>query len=118
TFLKSPIAARMAASPLLLREFPFAIERPVTDFASADTLPPDARTETVLVQGIVDAVFEENGELVIVDYKTDRVKTADELVLRYRPQLEVYKAALSRALQRPVARSVIYSFHLGVSIDL
>ncbi len=117
-FLQSPIAARMAASPLLLREFPFAVERPVTEFVSGDTLPPDARGETVLVQGIVDAAFEEHGELVIVDYKTDRVTSGEELVSRYRPQLEIYKTALSRALQRPVRRCVIYSFHLGTSIDL
>ena len=79
-------------------------------------LPLDVAEETVLVQGMADAVFEEGGTLVIVDYKTDRVKTAAELAQRYCPQLAVYKEALSRTLQRPVKECLIYSLHLHETI--
>ncbi len=119
-FLQSGLAARMAASPLLLREFPFTIERPLHELApaTAATLPPDAADESIVVQGIADAVFEEDGALVIVDYKTDRVDHGSELAERYRAQLTIYKNALTRALDRPVKECVIYSFHLSEAVDV
>ncbi len=117
-FLQSDLASRMAASSLLLREFPFTIERPLSEIAPAvaATLPEDASEEFIVVQGIADALFEEDGELVIVDYKTDRVDSGEVLAERYRPQLMIYKDALSRALQRPVKDCVIYSFHLNETV--
>ncbi len=119
-FLQSDLASRMAASPLLLREFPFTIERPLRDIAPdvASMLPDDAEEEFIVVQGIADALFEEDGALVIVDYKTDRVDNGKVLAERYRPQLMIYKEALTRALQRPVKDCVIYSFHLNDTIVL
>ncbi len=118
-FLESDTAKRMAASPMLLREFPFAVERPITTFdIDLGGLPADAADETIMVQGIADAVFEENGELVIVDYKTDRVDRADILADRYRPQLLIYKDALSRALGKPVKECLIYSFHLNDTVSI
>jgi len=119
-FLQSELSTRMAASPMLLKEFPFALERPVSAVLDLDlsALPSDAADEAVLVQGMADAVFEEDGALVIVDYKTDRVKTEAELVERYRPQLTVYKEALSSTLQRPVKECILYSFHLHKAIPV
>ena len=118
-FLKSTLAKRMADSPLLLREFAFAIERSICDLDYDTTLlPDDAASETVMVQGIADAVFEEDGKLIIVDYKTDRVDSKAELRERYRPQLAVYKEALTRALDRPVGKCIIYSFHLNDTVDV
>ena len=117
-FLQSDLAERMAASPLLLREFPFTIERPLSDIAPdvAAALPEGSDEEFIVVQGIADALFEEDGALVIVDYKTDRVDSGEVLAERYRPQLMIYKDALSRALQRPVKECVIYSFHLNDTV--
>ncbi len=118
-FLQSDTAARMAASPLLLREFPFTVERPVSDFGlDTSALPHDAATETILVQGIADAVFEEDGQLVIVDYKTDRIQNGQELIDRYHSQLEIYKEALTRTLQRPVKECLLYSFCLDETVRL
>lgn len=118
-FMDSPLAARMAASPLLLREFPFAVKRPVADFAfDLSELPADAAKESVMVQGIADALFEEDGELVIVDYKSDRIQAMSELVDRYRAQLLVYAEALSVILKRPVKDCLMYSFYLGESISV
>ena len=117
-FLQSDLASRMAASPLLLREFPFAIERPLSEVAPevATALPEGVDDEFVVVQGIADTLFEEDGALVIVDYKTDRVDSGNVLAERYRPQLMIYKDALTRALQRPVKECVIYSFHLNDTV--
>ena len=81
-------------------------------------LPPEMAEEMVVVQGIADCVFVENGELVIVDYKTDRVKSPAELVERYRAQLDVYARALSAVLQLPVRECLLYSFALGQVVKI
>lgn len=115
-FLHSPLAARMAAADCrgrLFREQPFVLGLP------ADRIDPAfPASETLLVQGIIDAMFEENGSWVIVDYKTDRVKTASELIDRYKVQLDYYAEAVSRIYDMPVTEEVIYSFELQESIPL
>ena len=68
--------------------------------------------ETVLVQGIIDAYFEEDGELVVVDYKTDSVTTSEELVSRYQMQLDYYAQALEQLAGKHVKEKLIYSFAL------
>ncbi len=77
----------------------------------------EERDEEQLIQGVIDLYFEEEGELVIVDYKTDRVKRgkagADELVSRYAVQLDYYAKALSQITGKKVKEKIIYSFTLG-----
>lgn len=69
-------------------------------------------TDTVLVQGVIDLFFEEDGKLILLDYKTDRVKQAEELKERYYKQLEYYAEALKRTRNLPVEEKYLYSFHL------
>lgn len=66
----------------------------------------------ILVQGIIDVCFEEDGELVVLDYKTDRVRKAEELREKYHAQLDYYAEALEQLLQKPVKEKIIYSFTL------
>ena len=68
--------------------------------------------EMVLVQGIIDAYFEEDGHIVLLDYKTDAVKTDRELTDRYRTQLDYYEEALARLTGKPVSERLLYSFAL------
>ena len=121
-FFGSELYARIARADRLWREIPFTIEGPLTALdipaEAVDALPPDARGETMLIQGIADCVFEEDGQLVIVDYKTDRVKSGDELVARYHRQLQLYALALSQTLERPVRACLLYSFALGKVIPV
>ena len=74
--------------------------------------------EMVLIQGIIDAWFIEDDEIVLLDYKTDRVKQAVELVSRYKIQLELYKRALEASTMKKVKEVLIYSFALGEVIEL
>ena len=67
----------------------------------------------MLIQGIIDAYFEENGKLIVVDFKTDRVHGGWELVQRYRVQLNYYAEALGRMYGMPVSEKLIYSFAFG-----
>ena len=68
----------------------------------------------------MDAYFMEEGELILVDYKTDRVRKGEEQVLteRYRNQILDYGEALSRAAGKPVKEAYIYSFALGMAIEV
>lgn len=72
--------------------------------------------ELVVVQGIVDAWFVEDGKIVIVDYKTDRVAEEKNLIDRYGKQLYYYRMALEQSEQMPVKECVIYSFGLDKEI--
>lgn len=69
-----------------------------------------------MLQGAVDCLFEENGELFIVDFKTDRVKNMDQLREKYAAQLELYALAVTQTMQRPVGGKILYSLHLGEQI--
>ena len=57
-------------------------------------------------------VFEENGELVLVDYKTDRVDNENELLDLYKNQIAFYKKAIEKTLKKPVKTALLYSFSL------
>ena len=112
-FFGSELYTRMAASPRCLREFHFTHRLSAHDIEPS--LPPDTAEFTV-TQGMTDCVFEENGCAIVVDYKTDRVRTAQELIDRYRSQLLIYQQALSAALNMPVTECWLYSFELSKAI--
>ena len=97
----------------LRREQPFAVSVP-----AARQNPAWQGEEEILVQGIIDAWFEENDGLVLVDYKTDYVKEAAELAERYRIQLQYYGEALKRTTGIEVKEKIIYSVALGEEIIL
>ena len=118
-FFRSPLYARMQASARCLREVHFTIDQPATLILGEHAaLPPDAADEALIVQGIADCVFEENGGLVIVDYKTDRVSDAAALAEHYAGQLRIYACALERTLGLPVTECLLYSFSLGQTVPV
>lgn len=104
---ESDFAKRMFSSDNLYREIK------VSTFVPVNMLEDTDCTDNVLVQGIADCVFEENGELVLVDYKTDKVDSEEELLSRYKNQLAFYKLAISKVLNKPVKESILYSFSLN-----
>ena len=113
-FLASPLAERIRNAPRLWREYRFAL---LTDAAIYDG---DAAGEEMLLQGVADCVFETESGLAVVDFKTDRVQTA-EVQRRaevYRAQLDAYAGALSRILERPVTERILYFFACGEEISL
>ncbi len=115
-FLKTGSGRRMERAALggkLYREQPFVFGVPASEIRAGWN-----PAETVLVQGIIDAYFLEDEELVLLDYKTDRVFRPQELVDKYRAQLDYYAKALERLTCRKVRDRIIYSFHLGRDIIL
>ena len=113
-FLQSPLAERILASEQVEREYRFSLLRPVRDFAVVNS------DDEVLLQGVVDCFFEEDGELVVVDFKTDRVTRAqlEERAEHYRPQLEAYSMALSRVTGKRVKEKLLYFFSAGEEVRL
>ena len=74
--------------------------------------------EKVILQGIIDAFIMEEDGIILVDYKTDRVKDGEELRNRYQKQIDLYSEALEQILGKKVRRRVLYSFSLGEEVDL
>ena len=110
-FLESDIGLRMERAEeggRLHREQPFVLGVPAHEIRSCWQ-----SEELVLVQGIIDAWFEEDDGIVIVDYKTDRVRTMQTLAGRYHIQLEAYAKAVARLTGKTVKECGIYSFCLG-----
>ncbi len=109
-FLRSPLAWRMWQAQRrgsLYREQPFVLG------IDARRLKGDfPETETVLIQGIIDVFFEEEGGLVLLDYKTDAVSSMEELWNRYETQLDYYQEAVQKLSGKPVRERMLYSFHL------
>jgi len=109
-FLQSPLGQRMAAAASagsLKREKQFVMGIPAREMGEWDS------DELVLIQGIIDAFFEEEGELVLVDYKTDFVTEKETLEKRYRTQLDYYERALSQMTGKRVKERCLYSYRLG-----
>lgn len=110
-FLQSPLAYRMWSAQRrgeLYREQPFVLG------ISAARLGEDfPEQETVLIQGIIDVFFVEEGGLVLLDYKTDVIDSMEDLWNRYATQLDYYEEALARLMSMPVKEKLLYSFYLG-----
>ncbi len=97
------------------REQQFIIGVPVRDVYPDVRLRPGS-DDLVMIQGVIDLYFEEEDGLVLVDYKTDRVKTEEELKDRYKIQLDLYERALTQITGKPVKERWIWSFALNKEI--
>lgn len=110
-FFTTELGCRMAAAARegkLFKEKQFVMGVPAREMGDWDS------DELVLIQGIIDAWFEEEDGLVLVDYKTDYAEHADILVKRYQQQLNYYERALTQMLKKRVKEKYIYSYRLGV----
>lgn len=112
-FCQSDIGRRMAESPELHREYPFTVL-----LAGSDPLPETETGEQILIQGVIDCLFREDDAWILVDYKSDRLETADAFRRRYAVQLALYKRAVEQITHRPVEETYIYSLHLQQEIRL
>jgi len=112
-FFNSDLGHRLIASKRVERELPFSM------LFDGNRVYPDVENgERLFLQGIIDTVFVEDDQWVLVDYKTDRVKSGDELIRRYKIQMDLYKEALERLTNMPVKASYIYSFRLHEAVLL
>ena len=112
-FFNSDLGKRLIASKRVERELPFSML-----FDGNRVYPDVEKGERLFLQGIIDTAFVEDGQWVLVDYKTDRVKSGDELIRRYKIQMDLYKEALETLTDMSVKASYIYSFRLHEAVLL
>ena len=116
-FFQTPLAERMRRADeegRLHKEQQFVVGIPARDMDEADS------DELVLIQGIIDAWFEDEDGAVLVDYKTDRIGEGEEAVLldRYRLQLIYYRRALEQITGKTVRQAFLYSLALQKEIPV
>lgn len=113
-FFSSTLCKRIIESSSLRREFKFLTEFSATELkVDLDVKYTD---EMIVVQGAVDLIFEENGRLIIVDFKTDANKDESAFTQAYSEQLELYSKACEKLLKKPIGELILYSFSLQKEI--
>lgn len=127
-FRRSPLFAEMLAARRIWRELRFNTRLPADMFATDPAERERLRSTDVLVQGVIDCLYEDkNGELHLVDYKTDRLTREERespelgrarLRAAHTRQLSYYAEAVKRMFEREVATVAVYSLHLGESVPL
>ncbi|MBO5372403.1 MAG: helicase-exonuclease AddAB subunit AddA [Lachnospiraceae bacterium] len=114
-FYQSPLALRMkkaSENKMLYIEKPFVMGK------KAGQIEQNQSDTMVLIQGIIDAFFIEDGEIVLLDYKTDVVSNELRLADLYREQLNLYQQALEGNLGKKVKEKLLYSFYLDQTIKI
>lgn len=112
-FFGSDLYKRISASELVMREKKFTVSVPAYEIYPELAAFPE---EEVLIQGIADCVFLEDGKLTVVDYKTDSLDTEEEFIEKYRSQVMTYRRALSLCTGYEVGKTLLYSFRLAKEI--
>jgi ATP-dependent helicase/nuclease subunit A len=113
-FCQTSVFDRIQRSPRVLREYRFSVEIPAKRLDQK--LTGSMAQEPVVLQGAIDCAFEENNGIILMDYKTDHVQSAEELWNRYQGQLLLYREALEKCLGLPVTECLLYSFALHKEI--
>jgi ATP-dependent helicase/nuclease subunit A len=116
SFFNSDLYKRIASAEKYIREQEFSMSVPVCQVN--DTLPENVCDERVIVQGVIDGLIinDNNGE--IVDYKTDKVSSVEELCEKYGEQMKMYKKAAEECFGLQNVTITLYSFHLSKEISL
>jgi ATP-dependent helicase/nuclease subunit A len=108
-YLKSDLFARIKKSDKVYREQPFVLKK------SATILESEYESGEILIQGIIDLLFEENGEIVLVDYKSGGSSYSDEALVKakYEKQINLYKEAVESILNKSVKEKYLYLIESG-----
>ena len=113
-FFRSDIGRRIMSAEKLYREQRFTL------LEKASVLPGGSDEDEILFQGVVDCCFEEDGELVVVDYKTDFVtpETLQDKAQSYAVQVRSYANAMERIREKPVKEGILYFLRIGEAVQV
>ncbi len=115
SFFKSELLNRIMKSDMVMREKKFTIEVPISEIYPQLS---DYTDEMMMIQGIADCAFLEDGKLVVVDYKTDALEKEEEFIEKYASQVLIYKKALTLCTGYEVKETLLYSLKLGKEISI
>ena len=112
-FARSSLAKRIIKSQTVLKEAPFNLLLPASQLGFESD-------EEIMVQGIIDCAFIEDGKWVIVDYKTDRLPPggAQEIIQRYKDQLGIYSLALNNSTGMAIKTAYLYLLREDLEIQI
>ncbi len=116
SFFESEVFERIKNADRVEREMRFLTEISTCEIDAS--LPLELKNEKLTVQGAVDICFIENNELIILDFKTDRIDSMDELVDSYSEQLNAYAKACEKIFNLKVKEKIIYSFAKSEAISI
>lgn len=112
-YTKSELFNHLKQAKQIYKEVPFYFDMEAKEIVNEEV------EEKILVQGIIDLYYiDKEGQMVLVDYKTDFVKEEQELVIKYQKQLDIYKRALEEATSKKVDKVYIYSIYLQKMIAI
>jgi len=116
-FFESETGIRMRNASCVRREVPFNYRKKAHEIM--DNL--QSGDDTLLIQGVIDCFFEEQGQWVIVDYKTDYVNSPErinQIVKRYRMQMDLYAEALEQITGKPVKEKILYLLSINKAVKM
>ena len=113
-YYASDLYARIKAADWIKREFSFLMDMGREELGD---VIPEIGSHRVTVQGIADLIFEEKGAIILVDYKTDHLPE-EEIVAKYRPQLNLYRSILHRLLNKEIKETLIYSMYHKKTLNI
>lgn len=115
-FLNSELVSRMLKSDYVKKEFEFSVRMPLKDYDK--DLSEKYQNENIILQGSIDCIFKEDNQWIIVDYKTDKFKSVNEIKNKYSKQLDLYSKALKKCTKISVKQNILYLFYTGEQILL
>lgn len=113
-FFSSDIAQRIRQADSIHKEQPFSML--IQPHEIALCTEPMVPAEWVQVNGIIDCYFQEQNDIILVDYKSDHIYQENLLIEKYKLQINLYREALRRATGMPVSQCYLYSFAMGRAI--
>jgi len=113
-FFKGGLGMRLMRSPKVWRELPFGLR------IAANEIHSGVENEYLFIQGVIDCLFEENGKIVLLDFKNDYVgeQGVDMIADRYRTQISMYARAIRELLKREVSEAYLYLFTVATPIRI
>ena len=126
-FFKSSFFSMLKNAKKVYREQRFNLPFPASKFSAEESRKEELEGRYVLVQGVIDVVFEtEDGKLILADYKTDYITEEErrsptlikeKLKERYRSQLYYYSLAVRQLFGKEPDHVMIYSLPLGDVVE-
>ena len=107
-FFETELGRMVLRSPDVRKERRFTVEIPADEIMKETEVSPDS---TVILQGAVDCTFVYGSKLHIIDFKTDRVKSAEELIVPYREQILLYSRAMRQISDMEIGELYLYSMY-------
>lgn len=115
-FIDSDIVTKLLSAEDFYREYRFTVNIPA--YMADETVPEEIKDYPVILQGSIDLAIRNKDGIIIIDYKTDKVKEVTQLAKRYRKQLQLYKEAVEQITGKPVLGCLIYSVYLSKALEV